>query len=81
MQSYGCFFCLNTEMQKFFNCQAQQGPKHKTTQKKTCKVSCGSLPYIGNKARLRGIKKETVNVDNYADGVASIHLTAIVGKH
>ena len=46
-----------------------------------CKVCCGTLPHIGNKGRLSGTKNEIVNVDNYADGVASIHLTAIVEKH
>ena len=45
-----------------------------------CKVYC-SLPHIRNEARLRGIKKGMVNVDNYADGSAYIHLTAIVDKH
>ena len=46
-----------------------------------CKACCDSLPCIRNEARLRGIKKGMVNVDNYADGVASIHLTVIVEKH
>ena len=46
-----------------------------------CNVSWDSLPVIGNEARLRGIKKGMVNVDNYADGVVSVHLTAIVEKH
>ena len=45
-----------------------------------CKVCWDSLPLIGNEARLREIKKGMVNVDNYADGVASFHLTAIVEK-
>ena len=45
------------------------------------KVYYDSLPQIRNEARLRGIKKGMVNVDNYADGVASIYLTAIVEKH
>ena len=45
-----------------------------------CKVCWDSLPLIGNEARLRGIKKGMVNVDNYADGVASVHLTVIVEK-
>ena len=45
-----------------------------------CKVFWDSLPLIGNEARLRGIKKGMVNVDNYADGVASVHLTVIVEK-
>ena len=44
-----------------------------------CKVYCDSLTHIRNKARLRGIRKGMVNVDNYADG--AIHLTAIVEKH
>ena len=33
-----------------------------------------------NEATLKGIKKGMINLDNYADGVASIHLTAIVEK-
>ena len=37
-----------------------------------------SLPHIRNEAKLREIKKGKVNLDNYADGVASIHHTAIV---
>ena len=45
------------------------------------KVYYDSLPQIRNEARLRGIKKGMVNVDNYADGVASIHLASIVEKH
>ena len=45
------------------------------------KVCCDSLPHIRNKDRLRRIKNGMVNVDNYADGVASIHLAAIVEKH
>ena len=36
-----------------------------------------SLPHIRNEAKLRGIKKGKVNLDNYTDGVASIHHTAI----
>ena len=99
MQSVGCFCCLNMGMQKFFNCQDEQGTRQKTTQKKfkknfsaeadqqryimslVYKVYYDSLPQIRNEARLRGIKKGMVNVDNYADGVASIYLTAIVEKH
>ena len=46
-----------------------------------CKGCCHSLFHIRNEARLRGIKKGMVNVDNYADGVASIHVTTIVEKH
>ena len=45
-----------------------------------CKV-CDSLPHIRNEAILRGIKEGMVNVGNYADGVASIDLTAVVEKH
>ena len=45
------------------------------------KVYYDSLPQIRNEARLRGMKKGMVNVDNYADGVASTYLTAIVKKH
>ena len=37
MQSFGCFRCLNMEMQKFFNYQDEQGARQKTTQKKTLK--------------------------------------------
>ena len=33
MQSFGCFCCLNMEMQKFFNCQDEQEARQKTTQK------------------------------------------------
>ena len=40
-----------------------------------CKVCCDSLPHIRNEAGFRGIKKEMINVNKYADGVASIHLT------
>ena len=36
-----------------------------------------SLPHIRNEAKLRGIKKGKVNLDNYTDGVASIRHTAI----
>ena len=39
-----------------------------------CKVCCDSLPHIRNEAGFRGIKKGIVNVDNYANGVASIDL-------
>ena len=46
-----------------------------------CKVCCDSLADIKNEGRLTGIKKEMVNVGNYAVGVASIHLAAIVEKH
>ena len=44
-------------------------------------MCCDNLVYIRNEARLSGIEKGMVNVDNYGDGVASIHLAAIVGKH
>ena len=43
-----------------------------------CEVCCGSLVYIKNEARLRGIKKGLVN---YADSLTSIHLAANVEKH
>ena len=36
-----------------------------------------SLARIKNEARLRGIWKALGNVDNYADGVASIHLANV----
>ena len=36
------------------------------------------IPHGRNEARLRGIKKATANVDKYADGVASIHLSSVV---
>ena len=39
-----------------------------------CKVCCDSLPHITNEAGFRGIKKGMVNVDNYENGVAFIHL-------
>ena len=39
-----------------------------------CKVCCVSLAHIRNEARLREIKKELVDEDNYADGAASMHL-------
>ena len=39
-----------------------------------CKVCYDSLPHIRNEAGFRRIKKGMVNVDNYANGVASIHL-------
>ena len=45
-----------------------------------CKV-CDSLPHVRNEARLRGIKKGILNVDNYADGVTSIDPTAVVKKY
>ena len=38
------------------------------------KVCCDSLPHIRNEAGFRGIKKGMVNVDNYENGVAFIHL-------
>ena len=37
------------------------------------KVCCDSLAHIRNDVRLRGIYKGSVIVNNYADGVASIH--------
>ena len=43
-----------------------------------CEVCCGSLVYIKNEARLRGIKKGLVN---YAESITSIHLAANVEKH
>ena len=46
-----------------------------------CKVCCDNLPHIRNEDRLRRIKNGMVNVDNYADGVVSIHLAAILEKH
>ena len=46
-----------------------------------CKVCCDSLAHIRNEARLRGIRKGMVNVDNYADGAASIRLAANVEIH
>ena len=46
-----------------------------------CKVCYDSLAHIKNEARLKGINKRMVNVDNYADGMASIHLAAHVEKH
>ena len=41
-----------------------------------CKVCSDSSAYIRNEARLKGIKKRMINVDNYSDDVASIHLVA-----
>lgn len=35
------------------------------------------LSHISNEARLRGIKTGPVNLDNYADGVAYIHLANV----
>ena len=76
-------------MYKFCNCQDEQGARQKTTRKNlnflcrnkgktyivslVCKICCDSLPHIRNEAGFRGIKKGIVNVDNYANGVASIH--------
>ena len=40
-----------------------------------------SLRYFVNYCRWRGIKKGMINVDNYADGLASTHVTAIVKKY
>ena len=34
-----------------------------------------------NEARFGGIKKGMINVGNYADDVASVHLTAIVENY
>ena len=45
-----------------------------------CEVCCTSA-HVRNEARLRGIKIGLVNVDNYADGLRSIHLVANVKKH
>ena len=45
-----------------------------------CKVCCNNLAYIKNEARLRGIKKGSVNVDKYAGDVVCIQL-ANVEKH
>ena len=44
------------------------------------KVCCSSLAHIRNEARLRRVKEESLNVDNYADFAACIHL-ANVQKH
>ena len=44
---------------------------------KTC---CNSLAHLRNEARLKRIKKSSLNVDIYADGAACIHL-AYVEKH
>ena len=41
-----------------------------------CKVCSDSSAYIRNEARLKGMKKGMINVDNYSDGVESIHLVA-----
>ena len=46
-----------------------------------CIVCCDNLVYTRNEARLSGIEKGMVNVDNYGDGVASITLAAIAEKH
>ena len=46
-----------------------------------CEICCDSSAHIRNEARLRGVKKGLLNVDNYADGVTSIHLTANVETH
>ena len=44
------------------------------------KVCCNSLAHIRNEARLRRVKEGSLNVDNYADFAACIHL-ANVQKH
>ena len=41
------------------------------------KVCCNSLAHIRNEARLRRIKEGSLNVDNYADFVACIHLANV----
>ena len=46
-----------------------------------CKACCDSSPHIRNEDRLTGVKKGLLNVDNYADGVKSIHLAASVEQH
>ena len=46
-----------------------------------CEICCDSSAHIRNEARLRGVKKGLLNVDNYADGVTSIHLAANVETH
>ena len=43
-------------------------------------ISIQISAHIRNEARLRGINKRLVNVENYADGVTSIHLAANVEK-
>ena len=43
-------------------------------------ISIQISAHIRNEARLRGIKKRLVNVENYADGVTSIHLAANLEK-
>ena len=46
-----------------------------------CEICCDSSAHIRNEARLRGVKKGLLNVDNYADGVTPIHLVANVETH
>ena len=45
-----------------------------------CEICCDSSAHIRNEARLRGIKKGLVSVDNYIDRVTSIHLAVNVEK-
>ena len=45
------------------------------------KACCDSSFHIRNEDRLRGVEKGLLNVENYADGVTSIHLAASVEKH
>ena len=47
----------------------------KTNISLVCKVCCNSLPNTKNEAGFRGIKTGMVNVDNYANRAASVHLT------
>ena len=43
-------------------------------------VCCSSLAHMRNEARFRRVKEGSLNVDNYADFAACIHL-ANVQKH
>ena len=46
-----------------------------------CEVCCDSSAHTRNEARLRGMKKGLFNVDNYGDGVISIHLAVNLEKY
>ena len=46
-----------------------------------CEVCCDSSAHTENEARLRGMKKGLFNVDNYGDGVTSIHLAVNLEKY
>ena len=69
---------------RLFNCQDKRRARHKKSKKllhlKLLKNVHSFILHKRNKGRLRETKKGSVNGDNYADGLASVHLSS-VEKH